>query len=313
VLDMTESSITAWMGAGEERAAGAPELSALRSEFPFLRFAWGRPAADLRLEAWRAPGFDFWSFDRRFDERRGERFRFVLQGEGAHLERALGQVLTRLQRLFMRRNRHSADESFERLLQCHAAKHDLRRPLVRADYDHALDVWQWVLRLDPDASVDVQAAALLHDIERLDTEAERRIEHRYGDYRAFKAEHAARGAAGAVALVRQCGFSSAIAGRVGELVRAHESPSSDAAVQVLNDADALSFFSLNAPGFMAYFPREHLVRKVEVALARMSASAQQRLSSIRMPAMVASAVALRSLRGPPPAASTGALGSAAGP
>lgn len=63
-----------------------------------------------------------------------------------------------------------------RLLRRHRSLHPADKPLVRADYRHALDVWQWVLRLDPEAGGAVQIAALFHDVERIFTEAESRSE-----------------------------------------------------------------------------------------------------------------------------------------
>ncbi|HET9948524.1 MAG TPA: DUF4202 family protein [Longimicrobiales bacterium] len=289
---MREASIAARMAAGPEGGSrdDGEAPAALRRAFPFLDFSWGAPGPDLSVRAWRDPGLDFWSFDRRYDGRRGPRFCFVLEGPRGELEAELGTVLTRLQRLFGRRNRHSRDARFDELLVRHAVIHDVRRPLVRADYDHALDVWQWVLRLDPEASLALQLAALLHDIERLDSEADARAEHRARDYERFKAEHAERSAARVTGLVLRCGYPPRVARRASALVRGHEAPSQDPEAQLLADADALSFFSLNAPGFAAWFPREHTERKVRFTLARMSASARAQLASIRMPDAVREAI-----------------------
>jgi hypothetical protein len=51
---------------------------------------------------------------------------------------------------------------------------------------------------------------------------------------------------------------------------------------VLADADALSFFSLNSPGFADYYGAEHTRKKVRYTLGRMSSGAVRRLTSIRL-------------------------------
>src|SRR5205814_582070 len=83
---------------------------------------------------------------------------------------------------------------FDKVLARHCELHDMNKPLVAADFDHARDTWRWVLRLAPHASLAVQVAALFHDVERLASESEARIEHRAADYEAFKKAHAAAGA-----------------------------------------------------------------------------------------------------------------------
>jgi hypothetical protein len=165
---------------------------------------------------------------------------------------------------------------------------------VRADLDHALDTWQWSLRLDPAAAAATQLASLFHDIERLRSEADARVEHRVPDYGAFKAAHARGGADTARAVLREAGVDEALREEAAWLVAHHESPRATgadaqrtAALGTLNDADALSFFSLGSPGFVDYFGLDHAHRKVSYTLARMSRAARGRLSRIRLRADVA--------------------------
>ena len=172
---------------------------------------------------------------------------------------------------------------FERALAAFRGLHDLAKPLVRADYNHALYTWQWLLRLQPDAPLALQLAALFHDIERLDSEADVRIEHRAPDYIAFKQLHAARGAEKACMILEQCGVDSNTRGRVAELITQHEQRSTeDVEVAVLNDADALSFFSLNSTGFADYYGPAHTRRKLSYTLARLGTAARGHLSSIHL-------------------------------
>lgn len=195
------------------------------------------------------------------------------------------QVLTRYQRYLPLRNAASRTASFDRVLALHAALHDVSKPLVRADFDHALDVWQWVLRLDPTASLDVQLAALFHDIERLESEAERRIEHYAHDYQAFKNAHARGGAKRAYEVLCRAGEAPETAERVAQLIELHEVPHGgerEPLLTLLADADALSFFALNSPGFIDYYGSAHTLRKIAYSLGRMSARAQRLLAGVRL-------------------------------
>src|SRR3982750_2367120 len=173
----------------------------LAREFPAveLREMPGPPQDDLPslavpVEEWESQNFNFYEMDWRLDalaERDFGPFAVDVLGNPEELARAAGETLTRCQRWMDRRNEASRGPLFDRVLAEHRDAHDLAKPLVRADYDHALDTWQWVLRLAPDADLAVQLAALFHDVERLSSEADARVEHQASDYQAFKDDHAA--------------------------------------------------------------------------------------------------------------------------
>lgn len=243
---------------------------------------------DVDEETWNGSEFDFWAFDRSLDERAGERFHVSVRT--ADPEAILSQVLTRCQRLIRRRNDGSSTELFERILTAHESLHDRTLPLVQADLDHALDVWQWVLRLESNAPLAVQIAALYHDVERLGKESVARVEHAAPDYPRFKAEHARAGAAIADASLRPLGIDEATLRRAVELIASHESPGDDPDRLLINEADALSFFSLNSPGFFDYFDSAHCRRKVRYTLDRMRDRSLALLPSIRLREDVAAAV-----------------------
>lgn len=244
----------------------------------------------LTATAWRDDRFDFWAFDRRLD---------VLVARGAPLRvsappelapAVLSEIRTRGQRLAPRRTAATAGAWFDRVLAAHRALHDLDRPLVRADYDHALDAWQWAVRRDAGAPRAVQLAVLLHDIERLASEADARVEHLAADYQAFKDAHARAGARIARGVLAQAGVPDALADEVCALIAVHERPSDDPALRAINDADALSFFSFNSPGYLAYFGPDRTAAKVAYTLARMSEAARRELPALRMPAAVRVAI-----------------------
>jgi hypothetical protein len=197
-------------------------------------------------------------------------------------ERAAVEMLTRWQWLIDRRNGASSTPEFDSVLERLGRLHAADKPLVRADYLHALDTWQWTLRLDPAAGAALQMAALLHDIERLESEADARVEHRAPDYVRFKTRHAHRGARMAYDVLESCGVESAVRDQTTLLVRDHESPGDDPDRALLNDADALSFFSRNSAGYADYFGPAQTRRKIAYTLGRMRGAARERLTTVRL-------------------------------
>jgi hypothetical protein len=275
---------------GTEGPAAGNGWTLVQAEFPTVAvgaLADGRGARVLRLDVseWGSPDFDPFTWDERIFRAAESSEHLALHLEGARGEAlviAALEILTRYQGLVGRRNTASSIRLFDRLLARHRALHDLHLPRVRADYHHALDAWQWALRLRPDADLTVQAAALFHDVERLVSEAERRVEHHARDSQAFKDAHAARGAELTCQVLEEVGADTATCQRVRNLVATHERPGADPDLALINDADALSFFSLNASGFIRYFAPEHSRRKVAYTLARLRPEHHRRLGQIRL-------------------------------
>jgi hypothetical protein len=273
----------------------------LAGEFSRVAFAsgataYGLPSVTLAAEQWGSQLFNFYELDGQLDalaESQDGPFALVLRGG---CEETVREVLTRCQRWMNRRNEASRDALFDRVLRRHREAHDLAKPLVRADYNHALDTWQWVLRLAPDAGLAVQLAALFHDVERLVSEADARIEQHAVHYQTFKTGHAARGAELAEGLLAEAGVDAGTRRQVGRLIAAHESPAAPGdpdveAIDLLNDADALSFFSLNSVGYLDYYGPEQTRKKVTYTLRRLRPAAHRHLAGMRLPAPVMGAIA----------------------
>lgn len=236
--------------------------------------------------SWARTGVDLLAFDRvvHAAEDDGERFVLLVDVEGVPprcAPRVVEQIRLRYARLQPRVNAASASEAFARARAAHAALFDRAKPLVRADHDHAIDAWQWTLRLDRDADAAVQLAALFHDVERLSSEADRRVEHHAVDYQAFKDAHAAKGARTAYEVLGSAGVDEDTAARAAALIARHERR--EEGTKLLGDADALSFFGLNLAGYVAYFGPAQTAKKVAWTRARLSSEAAAWLPRLRLP------------------------------
>jgi hypothetical protein len=281
-------------GTAEALAAAFPHLPVVLDRTACHPTGVWRPSPGLVVvptSYWQSPAFDPFVLDDAVARAVAEAGHFMLRLDDDarvnDLAAAAVQVVTRCQRHLDGRNESSDTALFDAILVRHRDLHDLDKPLVAADHAHARDTWRWVLRLEPAAGVAVQVAALFHDIERLISESERRVEQHAPDYRAFKEAHAVTGARLASACVLAAGGGAALADRVAELVASHEHPEADPDKALLNEADALSFFSLNAPGFARYYGPTHTARKVAYTLARLGPRGRRELARVRHRADIA--------------------------
>jgi hypothetical protein len=265
--------------APEQRASVGHVLSRLGAH---VRVTSSAPAPALRvsLANWQSPELDLLRLD-------GDVHQHEIADDSSCLELSSDhddatfyeQVLTRYQRLLPAVQ--PTDPVVARVLARHRALFDLTKPLVLADYAHALDTWRWTLRLELGASRPLQLAALFHDVERLRSEPDERVEHLAPDYRAFKRAHARSGASLAADVLIECGLTRDVVERVRHLIAHHEAPGRDAELATLNDADGLSFFALNSWGFIEYFGPAHSRAKVTYTLSRMRPAARRYLGRFR--------------------------------
>jgi hypothetical protein len=254
------------------------------------------PGLDLALAEWQSDSFPFRDFDRLAEtlaaDAPGGAFEIRLSGEARRLAATARQVVTRCQRLAARRNAASACDLFERALAGHRRLHDRNRPPAAAIHAHALDTWQWLLRLDPEAGLAPQLAALFHDVDRLAAEA---------------GTPGGAGAWVADELLAELDVDLALRVRVHRLITRRR-PASSAAdpfaaeTALLDDADALSFFSLESAGCLDDFGAEQAARQVAHALARLRPVSRALLRGLRLRTKVARLLerelARRTVQGP---------------
>jgi hypothetical protein len=246
------------------------------------------PVAEVDLARWRSDSFDLKALDQQVNQALAGaghcELRMVDRGGDSRASlRAASQVITRFQRFLYGRNRASGTARFDRVLAIHEGLYDRSRPLLAADHDHALDTWQWLLRLGPSASFALQVAALFHDIERLHSEADERVEQFANDYAEWKRAHARTSADITARILGDAGIEVRTVARIHTLVAGHEDPATGTEAQLLADADALSFFSLNSAGFLSYYGAAHTIKKVGHSLARLGARGRRALGDVKLP------------------------------
>lgn len=267
-------------GTFQLRLIAEEELDAavLEREFPTIRVERGAPGSGDTITiddfAWRG-SFDVGRFDEVI-ERADPLVSIAIRGDDA-----IGvacEVLARYQRCLPRRNQASSSALFDAVLDTHARLYGAPDPLAKADHDHALDAWQWVVRLEPNAGIAAQLAALFHDFDRLAGEPHERIEHRARDR-----EATASGVGDRVyELLVGTGVAASDAARTRELVgRQHVSPG-DPDVLLVDDADALSFLSLQSCRYADHFGLAQTRRKVAFTVGRLRPIARDKLRLIRL-------------------------------
>jgi hypothetical protein len=281
--------------------------------------AWSDAAIAVTAGRWAGDEYDLLALD---DEvwrciGRHGRCELRLVDDGADVERLAEsalQLALRFQRFDSSTNPASATPFFQQILTAHEEMFDRRLPLVAAEHDHALDTWRWVLRLEPHASLSLQLAALLHDVEEpepdtgTDTGASAKGDAP-DDYVRRKRAEAEAAARVVVRILESLSTPPPLIERTRALVVEHEGLASreprEPAAALLANADALSFFSLGAAGFARHFGLPHTARKVAHGLRRLDVEGHSWLARLKLPrtirALVFEALAEQSAPGAGPA------------
>ena len=124
---------------------------------------------------------------------------------------------------------------------------------VPEDPFHSKNTLEWLLKLMPDADESLKIAALGHDIERaIEKKKVRRQD--YKDYDTFKDAHALNSANVLAEIMHANDIDKIMINEVFFLVQHHEVGGTDR-VDILKDADSISYFDVNLP---LYFIRNNL-------------------------------------------------------
>jgi hypothetical protein len=257
------------------------DTTTLEHEFPTVKVERVEALRDGELAiddfAWRG-SFDFGRFDDAIEQ---VRRLGVVAVRGSDSPGVACEVLARYQRFVARRNSASAVRAFDGVLTAHASLYDLSNPLVKTDLDHALDTVQWILRLDPNASLAAQVAALFHDIERLEKDAQEKLEHRAPDHRAAPKDPRTSEARDRTrAVLDEVGLDQEDVAHVEAILSGSEEHARE--IGLLDEADALSFLSLESSRYADHFGLAQTRRKVAHTIGRLSPHAREKLAITRL-------------------------------
>ena len=121
----------------------------------------------------------------------------------------------------------------------------INKSQVPEDPIHSKNTLEWLLKLKPNADDALKIAALGHDIERAIEERKVRRED-YKDYDEFKEAHASNSAKILAEIMKECNISKKLADDIVFLVCHHETGGTRR-IDILRDADSISFFHVNLP------------------------------------------------------------------
>jgi hypothetical protein len=117
------------------------------------------------------------------------------------------------------------------------------------DPTHSRNALEWLLVLRPDANEVVRLAVLAHDIER--ALPDRLTQGQFSTYKEFKSAHAQRAGEVAAEILKDSGYSGEDAARVFEIIKDAEFGNDDPDVNLVMDADSMSFFDNNISLYLA--------------------------------------------------------------
>ena len=146
------------------------------------------------------------------------------------------------------------------------------------DPSHAENVLHWLLELKPDADEVLQLAAFAHDVER--SLPDRHQAGNFPSYHEYKKAHAERGGKMASKVLLEAGYSKDDSKRIAKIIEAAEFVSDDPDVQLICDADSISFFDNNAPFYLSSKGPEITRQKMIFMFKRASPRAKQEIEKV---------------------------------
>lgn len=144
------------------------------------------------------------------------------------------------------------------------AKENITRVINKSktpeDPSHAENVLTWLLVLEPDADEVLQLSAFGHDIER--AMPDRYTLKDFSSYEEYKSAHAKRSGQLVKNAIEEAGYAIEDGDRAAGLVEDAEFSSDDPEVQLICDADTISFFDNNLAYYRKRYSSEDTKKKV---------------------------------------------------
>lgn len=162
------------------------------------------------------------------------------------------------------------------------AREELRgaisRSLAPEDPSHAENTMEWVARLRPDADEILLLAGFGHDIER--SAPDRYTNNSFDTYDDYKRAHARRSGEMAAEILVRAGYSKEDGQRLAHIIAEGEFASSEPDVQLLCDADSISFFDNNLTYYIQKNGQAAAKKKIEFTYHRASKRAKYYIQEV---------------------------------
>ena len=147
-----------------------------------------------------------------------------------------------------------------------------------ADLSHAENIVNWLLILEPKADEALQLAAYGHDVER--ARPDRFTAKMFETYDDYKRAHAARAGQMVAEIALEAGYVPAVTERIARIIEAAEFSSADPDVQLICDADSISFFDNNLSYYVEAHGLDNAQEKCRFMFERASVRAQRHIQQV---------------------------------
>lgn len=147
----------------------------------------------------------------------------------------------------------------------------------KTEHNHSQSVWQWVLKLKPNADIALQIAALCHDIDR-SFEDYRKMKAKFATYAEYKKEHAVLSAKITCEILKKYNFDETSIDKVKRLIENHE-VGGEGDVEILKEADSIAFFN-NLPHYRQTHTQKETTDKIKFMYHRLNKKAQSMINQI---------------------------------
>jgi hypothetical protein len=154
-----------------------------------------------------------------------------------------------------------------------------KSPIV-SDLEHSKLILKWILILCPDASEELQIAAIGHDMERAITGITEKDLSDYSKINEFKKEHAIRSAKFVSEVLEKCDYPKEKMDKIKHLIENHEcggDPESD----ILKNSDSLAYFEYNIPVYLEMNGKQRAIEKCKFMYERLSDDAKELVKNIK--------------------------------
>lgn len=149
---------------------------------------------------------------------------------------------------------------------------------LATDPAHSQNTYEWLMKLDDNASEELQIAALAHDIDRaIDPSV---IQEENESYDNYKVRHANRSAKLIADLMAKYGYSQDSIKKTSLYVKNHE-VGGDKDINTLTDTDSISYFNTNIDWYYEVKGPEKTKVKIIFMYQRVSPRAKKIISSLR--------------------------------